>query len=189
MLSSLYIYTHTDSPQTQPHTCMFTCSITRLPSYLHTDTHTHTHTHTSCETAKNKKDATRMFKIASFFLDTPRREVGGWAVTSHQKLPSWLFERLAFWGLNIGWLISIGVSSTQECLWPLQEASSSFGMGDHTDRLEQWGQKKKDLRCIWQKCSGRLQSMGREPSCKYLHRSMYLIDLRSYYTLRKNTWP
>ena len=39
--------------------------------------HTHTHTHTSCETAKNKKDATRMFKIASFFLDTPRREVGG----------------------------------------------------------------------------------------------------------------
>ena len=187
MLSSLYIYTHTDSPQTQPHTCMFTCSITRLPSYLHTDTHTHTHT--SCETAKNKKDATRMFKIASFFLDTPRREVGGWAVTSHQKLPSWLFERLAFWGLNIGWLISIGVSSTQECLWPLQEASSSFGMGDHTDRLEQWGQKKKDLRCIWQKCSGRLQSMGREPSCKYLHRSMYLIDLRSYYTLRKNTWP
>ena len=56
-------------------------TFTLISAYRHTHTqthrHTHTHTHTSCETAKNKKDAAGMFKIAFFFLDTPHREVGG----------------------------------------------------------------------------------------------------------------
>ena len=81
MLSSLYIYTQIMHKHNHTHVCSHAASHVYphicIQTHTHTDTQTHTHTHTSCETAKNKKDAAGMFKIAFFFLDTPHREVGG----------------------------------------------------------------------------------------------------------------
>lgn len=129
IVTHTWIHTLGSHPQQYIHTHTQACTNTYSHTYVHKHNHmclqsyAHTHTHKSCKTDKNKKVATGMSKIASFFLDTPHRkiQVGGTAMTPRVKLPLWLQK-----GLNIGWLVWIWVSSTLEGLLALWEPSISF---------------------------------------------------------------
>lgn len=98
------MYTHVGThPRHQTDVYTNTCTLTATYIFTHTSTHdysyicvyAHAHTQTY-KTAKTKKVATGISKIASLFLDTSHRkiQVGRREMTLHPRFPSWLLKDL-----------------------------------------------------------------------------------------------
>lgn len=146
--SSLYTYTYREMHK---HSHISIHKHNHMCLHSHACTYTHTNLIRQIKTRKLPLECLRL--LLSFWTPLTERSRLKGAMTPHVKLSPWLQKNL-----NIGWLIWILVSRIMEGLWTLWEASSSFRVRSYWwKRLDQWGQKWV-LRCVWQQCTGRLQS-------------------------------